>query len=196
MNIKVIFVIISSLVGISCFIPYIIDILKRKTKPHVYSWIIWTVLQLIGVMAMIDGGAGLGVMSLLIGAILCGFIFILSLFYGTHNIKIFDTICLIGAIISIIFYFFIHNTLLSIIIVTVTDLVGFMPTFRKSYEEPKTETISTYVLSSISSLFALFALSNITFTTSLYLISLIVSNGLCALIIFLRRKDYFNYIEI
>ena len=190
MNIKLIFAILSSLIGISCFIPYIYDIFKGITKPHSYSWLIWTILQIIGVMAMASGGAGIGVASLAIGAILCCFIFILSLFYGTSNIKIFDIICLIGALTAIIIYFLIHNALLSIIIVTVTDLIGFLPTLRKSYEEPKTETFLTYIISSISSLFALGALLFFNLTTSLYLISLVVTNGLCALIILIRRKGF------
>ncbi len=188
MSIKVIFAIISTIIGISCFIPYIIDIFKGKTKPHSYSWLIWTILQTTGAIAMSSGGAGLGVMSLSIGAILCGFVFIMSLFYGSNNITIFDTICLIGALIAIIIYFFLKDALLSVIVVAITDIIGFLPTFRKSYEEPGTETISTYILSSVSSLLALRALSFFSLTTSLYLISLVITNGLCALIIYTRGK--------
>jgi len=189
MNIKLIFVILSSLVSISCFVPYIIDIFKGTTKPHSYSWIIWTILQTAGVIAMASAGAGWGIASLSIGAILCGFIFILSFFYGTHNIKTFDTICLIGALIAIVIYFFLHSAILSIIIVTITDLVGFLPTIRKSYEEPETETSLTYILSSISSILAIGALTIFNFTTSLYLLSLVLSNGICAIIIITRKKS-------
>lgn len=190
MSIKVIFAVVSSLIGISCFIPYIVDIFKGKTKPHSYSWLIWTILQTTGVIAMSSGGAGVGVMSLAIGAILCGFVFFLSLFYGSNNINIFDTICLIGALISIVIYFFLKDALLSVIVVAITDIIGFLPTFRKSYEEPNTETFSTYILSLISSLLALRALSVFSLTTSFYLISLVLTNGLCALIIYTRRRKY------
>jgi len=109
MNIKIIFAVLSSIVGISCFIPYILDIFKGKTKPHSYSWFIWTVLQTIGAISMFSIGAGLGVVSISIGAILCGFVFILSLKYGTHNIKTFDVVCLVGSLIAIFFYFFLHS---------------------------------------------------------------------------------------
>lgn len=188
MTTKTIFAILSSLVGISCFIPYTIDIFKGTTKPHSYSWLIWTILQVVGVIAMFNSGAGAGIASLAIGASFCGFIFILSLKRGTHNIKVFDKICLAGALIAIIVYFFLHNPLLSIIIIVITDFVGFLPTFRKSYEEPETESASTYSLSSISSILALLALSSLTITTSLYLMSLIITNGLCAIIIMTRKN--------
>jgi len=187
MNIKIIFAVLSSIVGISCFIPYILDIFKGKTKPHSYSWFIWTVLQTIGAISMFSIGAGLGVVSISIGAILCGFVFILSLKYGTHNIKTFDVVCLVGSLIAIIFYFFLHSPILSILIITLVDFVGFLPTMRKAYEEPQTETISSYALSSFSSILALFAFSVFTFSNSIYLISLIITNATCAGIIFIRK---------
>ncbi len=188
MNIQIIFVILSSIIGIACFIPYIRDIFKHTTEPHPYSWLIWTILQSTAVVAMISGGAGLGVASLAIGAVLCGTIFLLSLRYGTANIKPFDIICLIGALIAIAIYLFLQNALLSVIIVSLTDFIAFLPTFRKAYEEPASETASTFALSSASNVLALFALSSFTLTTSLYLISLIITNATCAFIILIRRK--------
>lgn len=188
MGFKFILAILSSIFAISCFIPYIVDIFKGTTKPHSYTWLIWAILQTIGAIAMLSGGAGIGVASLVIGAVLCGFVFILSLFYGTHNIKFFDKVCLAGAFVAIGFYFFLHSALLSVLMVIIIDLIGFFPTLRKTYEEPNTETVSTYILSSISSFLALLALSIFTLTTSIYLISLVITNLICAFVILHRRK--------
>jgi hypothetical protein len=188
MNIKIIFAILSSITAVACFIPYIRDIFKGKTKPHIYSWFIWTVLQTIGAISMFSIGAGWGIASISIGAVLCSFIFILSFKYGTHNIKTFDAVCLIGALIAIVFYFFLHSPIISILIITLIDFVGFLPTMRKAYEEPETETLSTYILSSFSSILALFAFSIFTFSNSVYIISLIITNSICAGIILFSRK--------
>jgi len=188
MSLKFIFAITSSLLSIFCLIPYIIDTLNGKTKPHSYSWLIWAILQIVGIVAMLSAGAGIGILSLCIGVFFCIFIFILSLYYGTHNIKLFDKICLVGALFAIIIYFFIHDALLAIVVVVITDFIGFLPTIRKSYEEPKTETPITYILSSIAAIFALMALSVFNFTTSIYLISLVISDGICGLIILYRRN--------
>ena len=188
-NIQFIFAALSSIVGIACFVPYIRDIFRHKTQPHSYSWFIWTILQFTGVIAMFSAGAGAGISSLAIGTTLCGFIFLLSLRYGTHNIKTFDVICLIGALGALAIYFFLHNELLSVLMVVSVDIIGFLPTFRKAYEEPKTETVSTYVLSAVADALALGALTVFTVTTSVYLISLVVTNGLCAFIILIRRKQ-------
>ena len=34
MNVKVFFALISSLIGIGCFVPYLRDIFKHTTQPH------------------------------------------------------------------------------------------------------------------------------------------------------------------
>ncbi len=192
MNIKIIFAILSSLVGISCFVPYILDIFKGKTKPHSYSWLIWMILQIIAAISMFSIGVGWGITSISIGAVLCGFVFILSLKHGTHNIKTFDKICLMGALVAISVYFFLHNPLLSVLIVAIVDFVGFLPTLRKAYEEPYTETLSTYILSFISTILALFSFSIFTFENSLYLTSLIITNAVCAVVIIFRRNNLNN----
>ena len=82
---------------------------------------------------MFAAGAGIGIASLAIGAALCGFIFFLSLRYGTQDIKIFDTVCLIAALGVLGIYVFLRDPLFSIIAVTIIDFIGFMPTLRKAY---------------------------------------------------------------
>ncbi|MCX6757629.1 MAG: hypothetical protein NTZ44_01980 [Candidatus Nomurabacteria bacterium] len=185
---KIIFSILSSIFAVLCFVPYTRDIFKRKTTPHIYSWLIWTILQGTGALIMFKDGANLGVLSLSIGALLCSFVFILSFKYGTKNIKIFDTICLIGALIAICFWVFLDQPLISVTLISIIDFVGFLPTLRKSYFEPHSETLSTYVLSSLSTLCALIALSHYSLTTTIYLSSLVITNAVCSLILFTRKR--------
>ena len=188
MTLRTILVIASSVVGVACFLPYIRDVFLKKSTPHSYTWLIWTILQSTAVVAMLRSGAGGGALSLAIGAGLCGFIFLLSLRYGTKNITRFDRACFIGALLAIAVYLFLRNGLLSVIIVTLTDLTGFLPTMRKAYVEPHSETESTYFLSALSSALALGALSAFNATTALYLISLVITNSTCGIIIFTRRR--------
>ncbi len=138
---------------------------------------------------MFKGGAGgAGVFSLTIGAALCGFVFLFSFWYGTKNITVFDRVCLLGALSAIVLWLFLHNPLLSVIVVTLIDLVAFLPTFRKGYVEPRSETVSTYALAGISQVFAFGALSEFSMTTMLYLMSLVVTNFVFVVMIFVRRS--------
>jgi hypothetical protein len=138
---------------------------------------------------MLHGGAGIGVLPFVIGTILCGSIFILSFKYGTKNITLIDTICLIGALIALVLYLFLHDPVSSIILVALIDFIGFIPTFRKSYIEPNTETASTYLVSAISSVLAIVALLNYSLITMLYPITLILTDMTCWFIIVFRRRN-------
>lgn len=188
-TIKILIGLIAGIVGALCFIPYFRDIFLHKTKPHIYTWLIWSLLQGTSVFIMLYGGAGIGVLPFVIGTILCGSIFILSFKYGTKNITLIDTICLIGALVALIFYIFLHDPVSSIILVALIDFIGFIPTFRKSYVEPKTETASTYLVSAISSVLAIGALLNYSLITMLYPITLILTDMTCWFIIVLRRRN-------
>jgi hypothetical protein len=182
------FAMASFVVGISCFVPYIRDIFLHKTTPHIYSWLIWAILQVTGAVAMFNSGAGWGITPLVLGATLCASVFILSFKYGTKNITRLDLVCLISALAIFCFYLFTRQALLSVILVSVIDIIGSLPTFRKAYAEPFTETASTYVLSAIADGFALGALANFGLTTSLYLFTLIIVDGICSVLIIVRRS--------
>ncbi|MFA6042341.1 MAG: hypothetical protein WCV85_02230 [Patescibacteria group bacterium] len=188
MNLKLIFGIISTVFAIVCFLPYFKDIFAKKTKPHIYSWLVWSILQSVGVVAIVRGGGHFGALGLAVGALFCISIFFLSFKYGTKNITRFDTLCLIGSIATIIVWLLQHNPTLSVILVTLIDFVAFLPTYRKGYVDPNSETVPTYLLSAISNVFALLAIASYSLVTSLYVSSLVVSNGIIVLILILRKK--------
>jgi hypothetical protein len=188
MDVKLLFGIASTIVAILTFVPYLRDIFKNKTKPHAYSWLVWTILQIVGVSAAFKQGAGYGAWGLTIGAIFCLIIFLLSLKYGTKNIKKFDKFCLIGAILAIALYLFLADPLLAVIVVALIDLVGFLPTMRKGYEEPSTETPSAYALAAFANLLSLIAIQNYTMVTVLYVASLLLTNSVMVAIILIPRQ--------
>ncbi len=192
MEIKLLLGVISSLLAIICFIPYLTDIFKKKTEPHAYSWLVWTVLQTVGVMAQLKEGAGYGAWALGVGAFFCFAIFILSLKYGTKNITKFDGVCLIASLLTIGLYFAIDNPVFTIIAVALIDFVGFLPTFRKGFQEPFTETPSTFIMSALANLISILALQNYTVTTVLYIASLLLTNSSFAIMILTRRKVLVN----
>jgi len=187
MELKTTFAIVATIIGVPSFIPYILDTFKRKTQPHVYTWLIWTILQATGVIAMYNNGAGIGILALAIGTFFCAFICIISFKYGTKNITPFDTMCLVGALISIGVYVFLHQPLLSVILVSAIDFMGFLPTLRKSWAEPHTETVSMYAFFLVSGLFSILALKDYSAITLLYPLTLIAINSISTVVIIIRR---------
>lgn len=62
--------IIATILVFVAYVPYVRDILKGKTKPHVYSWFIWSVLGILVAILQIKEGVGSGAyMTLAAGSV-------------------------------------------------------------------------------------------------------------------------------
>lgn len=188
MDPKLFFGIASAVFAIFSGIPYVRDILQNETRPHAYSWLVWSILQAIGTIAQWHDGAGYGAWALAIAATVSTLVFLLSFKYGTRNITRFDTACLIAALIALILYLTMDDPLTAVIAIIIVDLFGFLPTFRKGWQEPETETVSTYALSGLANFLALFALQQYTLVTMLYIASLFLTNASFVIMILLRKK--------
>ncbi len=188
-DIKFILAIISSLLAITAFSLYIKDILNGKTTPHLYSWLIWSILQGTASIAIIHGNGGFGAMNLIFSTILCLSIFLLSFKFGTKNITKYDTMCLIGSLFAIVIWIFTKDPLYSVILITIIDFVGFIPTYRKSFVEPNTETLSTYIINTVGDVLTVLALSTYSLTTVLYPASLVITNLFLIIILKYKRRS-------
>lgn len=188
MQIKIIFALISVTVGTLAFFPYMRDIFLKKTEPHSYTWLIWSITQGTAVVGIWYGGGGIGALEFTIGTLLTFVVFLFSLKYGSKNITISDTVILIGALLAILAWWQLKNPFLSILMVCVIDVLGYVPSFRKSFQEPWSETIFTWVSFVVGNCFALLALQQYNFLTMGYIISISVANLGLVVICLIRRK--------
>ena len=188
-DIKFILAVISSFLAITAFSLYIKDILKNKTTPHLYSWLIWSILQGTAAVAIIQGDGGFGAMNIIFSTLFCTSILLLSCKFGTKNITTYDTVCLIGSLLAIVIWIFTKDPLYSVILITVIDFVGFIPTYRKSFAEPNTETLSTYIINTVGDILTVLALSTYSLTTVLYPASLVITNLFLIIILKHKRKQ-------
>jgi len=186
---KIIFIIFSIACGLSAFAPYLFDTLKLKTKPHIYTWIIWAITQGTATFAIFYGGGRLGGLELAIGVVLQIVVIIFSLKYGTKDITKSDKIILLIAFLAIIIWWQLKQPVLSVIMVSAIDVFGYIPTFRKSYKDPWSETLATWILFAMSDIFAMFALSKYNLLTVTYLASITVVN--LSFFIFCLSRRYF-----
>lgn len=190
MSIKLYLGAIATTVAILGYIPYVMEILRGRTKPHAFSWLVWGFLTGIAFVGQISEGAGAGAWATGVTTFVCGFIFIAALTKGEKNITRGDWLSLFGAAISLLFWFVTEGPLLSIVLVTIIDAFGFLPTFRKSFHRPHEETLITYVLSALKWMLVIFALENYTVVTWLYPVSLVMLNAAFVLMLTIRRKSF------
>lgn len=179
---------IATILTIIGYVPYFRDIFAKKTKPHLFTWLIWATTQGTAAAALLYGGGKFGVMSLIIGTLLVSVIFVLSFKYGTKNITRSDTIMLVVALLAILVWWQLNNPLLSVLMISAIDGLGYIPTLRKSYAEPYSETISFWIIMAVVSILTIISNAEYNFLTVTYLAVLITGNTTVATICYVRRR--------
>lgn len=189
MSHKEILGLIATAIAFVSYIPYFRDILAHRTKPHAFSWFVWGILTLISFASQISDDAGPGAWVSGFTAVIGLVIFFFALKVGKRNIARSDWLMLAGAGLALLMWFITKTPLLSVILITIVDFFGFLPTIRKSYDRPYEETLSTFALSGLKYVVAIFALDNVSVITALYPIYLIGANAFFITLLYVRRKQ-------
>ena len=155
-------------IGLASFVPYFRDIVRRTTKPHIFSWILWTILVGTTFFIQIAEGGGAGAWVTGVEALCCGAVAVFSYTRGEKNITRSDWACFLIALIAIVLWRFAQAPLLATLFVIFADSLAFIPTFRKSLSKPHEEIASQYALSSLHWIFSILALQSFALTTWLY----------------------------
>jgi hypothetical protein len=107
---------------------------------------------------------------------------------GKRDIVLADTFFFILAFISLALWLVAKQPILSAILATITDVLGFAPTIRKTWNNPHSETLSFYLANTVRFGIAMIALERYTLVTALYPLTWLFANGLFALMLIVRRK--------
>jgi len=170
------------------YFPYFRDILKNKTKPHAFSWFIWSVIAGIIYALQVSAGAGPGSWVTLGLVIITVSIFFLSLRSEEKHIKPVDIITLILALSALPIWLIIKQPVISIILLSIIDILGFVPTVRKSWHDPYSETLSFYIVVTFRHALSLFAIAEYNLITSLFPATWVIMNALFSMMLIIRRK--------
>lgn len=177
-------------IGFISYIPYFRDMFAGRTKPHVFSWVIWALLGGIVAGIQLQGGAGPGAWASLASALLAGTVALYALRYKDTTVTLLDWIYFLGAGISLTLWLVVNNPVLAIIFVVLTDAFAFASTFRKSWGAPYDETLSVYYLSALKFTISIFALSEVSFVTIFDPLYLVVANVSFTVFTIWRRKAF------
>jgi len=185
---KEILSLIAVVLTFAAYVPYFRDILRGKTHPHVYSWSLWTLLTILIIALQLLGKAGSATwVTAAAGLMSLGVVFF-SLKSGKKYITTSDTVVTVLSLIAIAFWVLAKQPIVSIVLVVIADMLAFIPTVRKSWNAPHTETLSLYVTNTIRFTLALLAVQNYTILSSLWIIAWVIANGLFSILIIIRRR--------
>lgn len=185
---KEMFAIVAALLAIVGNLPYLIDIVKGKVKPHPYTWFVGSIVSCIIFFGQITKGAGIGALPTAASEIFTIIIFLFSLKYGFKGITGSDTFFLAIALMAIVPWLLTSDPTLSVVFAVSIDLIAFVPTLSKTWRRPRTETPLLYGMNVSRHILALFSLQTYNIATVLHSVAMIGVNSLMTLIILFRKK--------
>lgn len=148
----------SGIVGALAYVPYIRNTLAGRTRPQRASWLIWSVLSAIALCSQIWEGA---TTSLWFSAVMVSgtfIVFLLSIRYGVGGwIDRRDMWVLALAALGVVAWVLTQDAIYALAMTISISLLGGVVTVAKAYAIPKSETLSKWVLSLVSSALALVA---------------------------------------
>jgi hypothetical protein len=171
---------------------YLLDLMRTKTKPHVFTWLVWAVLDVIIFLAQLVSGAGVASFVILANGIFSLIIFAVATRRSDISIVFADWIFLAGAGLAMILWVMTNGPLLSVILISTMGIFGFMPTIRKSISQPYAETVVYFLLQGTRSALTVIALEEFTVVTALDPFVLIFVNFGFALFLVVMRKHHTN----
>jgi hypothetical protein len=151
------------------FVPYIRSIRDGRTKPHVFSWIVWALGTFVVFLAQLADRGGFGAWPIGVSGVITGYIAVLA--YGRRSdtsITRTDWVFLAIALAAVPSWLLTSNPLLAVVLLTGMDLAGFAPTFRHAFSHPHEERIGFYSLGVARNVLAIAALEHYSLTTVLF----------------------------
>lgn len=180
--------VIAATIAIGGYIPYLRDAFHERVKPHPYTWLVWTIVTGITFFGQLEKGAGIGALPTGVSGVLTFVIFIFSLKYGFKYVAKSDTIFLVAALLGLIPWFITKDPTLSVVVAVSIDLIAFVPTIRKTWGHPKTETPILYGANVLKHTLTLLSLQSYNIATILHSIAMIATNATMTVIILFKKE--------
>jgi len=154
---------------IIAFLPYIRSILQGRTKPHVFSWVIWGCTTFVVFLAQLADQGGAGAWPIGVSGVITVLVALLAYRKKSDSsITKSDWVFFVLAITSLPLWYVTSDPLWAVVILTTVDVIGFGPTFRKAYSNPLEEQLLFFVLMAARNFIAILALENYSITTVLF----------------------------
>lgn len=180
--------VLASVISTAGYIPYLRDMLKGRTRPHIFSWVIWTLLTGIVFFAQVAKGAGPGAWVTGVTCVVCIAVVALTIKQGDRSLTRSDWVSFVLGLVAIPLWKMMNDPTLAVVLVTFVYSMAYFPTFRKSYERPFDETLFAYILSTIKFVFSIMATESFSITTLLYPLAVAFMNIVFIGMVLWRRR--------
>jgi len=158
---------------------YIADTLRGRTQPNRVTWFLWALAPLIAFAAQLQQGTGLtSLMTFMVG--FGPLMVLIASFVGRHaatRITRFDLTCGALSVLALIAWRITGNGNVAIAFSVAADFLAAVPTIRKAYLHPHTETAIAFLCSGISAGITLLTIDDWNFATASFPVYIFVMSG-------------------
>jgi hypothetical protein len=164
---------------------YIRDTLRGDTSPNRVTWSLWGVEGVLAFVVEIQQHVGLAsLMTLMLGLVPCAVV--VASFRNRHavwRLGAFDVVCGAVSLSGLIFWAFINEPTVALVSFVAADQMAALPTVRKSWLAPSTESPRLFFLGSTNCAITVLTLTRVTTAGVLFPGCILVTDLIVGLLI-------------
>jgi hypothetical protein len=169
-------------------LPYVRDTVRRSTRPHPGTWLIWSVLAVVACLSQRADGASWSLIMCAMQVVMNGLVLVLAIRFGTGGLTSGEALLLALAGAGGAGWLLAGDPVLATTCVVAVDLIAVALMVPKSWCDPGSETLSTFALASLGGALAAAAVAAPAPSLLLYPAYYCLVNGALALLIWHRRR--------
>lgn len=182
------FVFLAAALSVVGSVSYVRDTLRGTTLPHRITWGLWSVEGILAFFVEIQQHVGLAsLMTLALGLI--PFVVLVCSFknpLGAWQIDGVDVACGVVSVAGMVFWAAVHEPTVALISFVIADFIAALPTFRKSWRAPDSETPRTFVMGALNTGITLLTLRRFTTAGALFPGVIMMTDSMLSVVILAR----------
>jgi len=139
-------------------ISYTKSMMAGKSKPHRVTRLIVWLASVAGILGVLGSSNLAGQVFAFIFFIRATYLVIMSIKYGVGGTSKLDKYCLGLGLLALLAYATTQNGVLTISLGILADVIGYIPTFVKTYHKPDSEDPLFFTTEGLASLLGIFAI--------------------------------------
>ena len=186
-------VILSAVLSVIGSGAYIRDTLKGTTKPNRVSFSMWALAPLIGTAAAISAGADSWATVRIFMAGLMPLLIFLASFINPQSywrLSLFDILCGVCSLLALAVWGIIDAPRLAILLAAIGDGFAALPTIRKAWSYPETETGLAYIMSFFAALIVIPSIPVWNIENSSFQVYLLIVNTILLFVVYRKRLGF------
>jgi hypothetical protein len=179
---------LSVLMALVAFAIYVWQTVCGEVRPHPLSCFLFGILSVVGYWVQRDERAGAGSWTLAAMTAFCFILAVLSVLRGERRFSLSEWVFLVVGLGVLGIYFVTRDPVLTTLLITLVDALGYGPTFVRGWHQPDRDSVSNFALNGAKFVPSLLAMESVSFSTCFYPAAILVLNFSVATLLVVRRR--------